>query len=157
MQESNIQQQYKSGTIKCTYVVLYDADDRPLFSLQAAAFGKDTPVGTSDLPASRHVPIRISDQVVEVLATYVHKIAHTDQGMTPALRALQDRFKLDLRRNQITCTNRTFYVLPSALNWSSTGASIKPDSDELPDPEPAPKSNKTKWALIAAAALAFLN
>lgn len=139
------------GTIKCTYVELFDKTGKALFSLQAANFGKEQPVCMASSIKETRVPVTVSEGVKQVLEVYVNGILRTEQGVSETAKNLLSHFAKRGKIYQLKDTK--FYVKPSALNWTQP---IPGKETPEPDNEPESKNNKSKIAIIAAIALALL-
>lgn len=138
------------GKIKCTFAEIYNADGKPVFSFQAASYGKDKVLCASVSDQTKRIGRRLCREVVltkdaqQILNYYLSGVIKKDHGMTERAKDLAEQLK-----------KPTFWINDSAVSWE-TETGEQPGVE--PEPEPTPTlPKKAKWALAAAAALALLN
>ena len=101
-----------AGTVKCTYVELFDVNGRKVFSLQKKNIGsKPAVVSLSQYDDKGTVPVRLTEDALQSIA-----------------KSLSKRKKARINKNQLYAAfDNTVYVKPVALEWQPVSNVIDPD------------------------------
>ena len=158
--------------IKCTYAWLYNKNGIPAFSLNTQGFG-DRHMGEAifhpgelNVDGRELVPITVSQDVRQILTTYVNDVARTDKGTKRSVGALMLHFaeKTAGKKKIYVLEDPVFYVKPVACWWNPKAVEVDNTVTKIDDGQivvvPTAKqklTGKQKLALAAAAFLALFN